>query len=424
VIKNAQLYSIFILVFLLTALAHAGLDRTADVLFNKNHVCVYQIRAIDISSGKKSCIGSGFAVSATGLLATNYHVVAEYVDEPERFRLECIGSDGSICKLSLVDLDIVHDLAIVSIENKTIPFLTFNNELPSKGIRMYAMGNPLDLGMTIIEGMYNGLIEKSLYEKILFSGSLNPGMSGGPSFDTRGNVIGINVSTEGNEISFLVPVKYLKMLLDSIAVRKPGTVLDFSKRIEQELFENQEHYMSLLLNRNWKSDTLGMCLIPREIDDIFKSWGDTKADSEMLYSVSSVYTVSNDDIYVSTTLTTGSIEIIYKWFESKLLGPTRFFRMLESKNEHMSIPNYDAKKELFSPNTHTRFVKISGQTWKTTMCIWKYKKYQRLHDMVLTMALVNHSKSSMIIQMKLLGVSKDKALEFSKKFMGALAWVK
>ena len=55
------------------------------------------------------------------------------------------------------------------------------------------MGNPHDLGMTIIEGTYNGLIQTSRFQKILFSGSLNSGMSGGPAMDDKGRVIGVGV---------------------------------------------------------------------------------------------------------------------------------------------------------------------------------------------------------------------------------------
>jgi hypothetical protein len=415
---------IICLIYTLYVLTYAINTNTADVIFQKSQNCVYQIRVIDISTQKKSSIGSGFAVSENGFLATNYHVVAEYINEPKRFRLECIGPDGALNSLKLIDLDIVHDLAIVLLSKDSIPFLPFKSNVPSKGTRIYAMGNPLDLGMTIIEGTYNGLIKQSLYEKILFSGSLNPGMSGGPSLDTYGNVIGINVSTSGNEISFLVPVNYLQQLLDSIKQRKPDSTINFTSRIEQELFENQERYMSLLLNTDWKSDTLGKCVIPREIDKIFKSWGETSADSEMLYTASFVYSVTNDDIYISPTLTTGSIGINYSWYESTQLSPSRFFRLLESHYENTSIPNFDAEKELMPPRTLSRFVTISEQTWKATTCIWKYKKFTRLHDVVMTLALVSKTNTCMMIELKLLGVSRDKALAFCEKFMGAIAWVK
>ena len=54
-----------------------------------------------------------------------------------------------------------------------------------KGERLYSMGNPLDLGFTIVEGTYNGPVERSYNERIHFSGAINPGMSGGPDRHRR-----------------------------------------------------------------------------------------------------------------------------------------------------------------------------------------------------------------------------------------------
>jgi S1-C subfamily serine protease len=53
------------------------------------------------------------------------------------------------------------------------------------------IGNPLDLGFTIVEGTYNGLVDKSYDERIHFSGSINPGMSGGPVAAATGASSGV-----------------------------------------------------------------------------------------------------------------------------------------------------------------------------------------------------------------------------------------
>jgi S1-C subfamily serine protease len=71
-----------------------GRTSTANELFTSSHQCVFQIRVIDNSSGKKSAIGSGFSISGDGLLATNYHVVANAITKPNRYRLEYVAFDG------------------------------------------------------------------------------------------------------------------------------------------------------------------------------------------------------------------------------------------------------------------------------------------------------------------------------------------
>lgn len=394
----------------------------ANELFTAFQQRVFQIRVIDNSSGKKSAIGSGFSISADGLFATNYHVVANVVTEPKRYRLEYVAYDGRVGSLHIRDIDVVHDLAIVSSDLAHSSYFLMGQTCYEKGSRIFSIGNPLDLGMTIIEGTYSGLIEGSLYEKIHFSGSLNPGMSGGPALDASGEVIGVNVSTAGQEISFLVPSIYLKVLLDTVRNRD-DTVL-FSKRIEQELYENQERYMEKLIGSEWKHDTLGRCLVPREMGNIFKCWGETEHDTDILYTVSYVNCTNNDDIYLTPDFVTGTIEFDYRWYETARLGRERFYRMLQRQFSDASVPNYSADNDLDEPESDTRFVSISGVNWKTTVCSWRYKKYPRLHDVVLKMALVDFPSQSMLVECKLLGVSKDNALSFFKKFMGALQWRK
>jgi serine protease Do len=417
---NSSAVSLLGILLCLTTGATPRGNRTADELFSAFQQRVFQIRVIDNCSGKKSAIGSGFSISNDGLFATNYHVVSDAVIEPQRYRLEYVAFDGRTGPLRTLDIDVVHDLAIVASDSVQASYLNLNLNMLQKGSRIFSIGNPLDLGMTIIEGTYSGLIEGSLYEKIHFSGSLNPGMSGGPALDASGAVIGVNVSTAGEEISFLVPATYLQKLLDTVRTRPSRVPVNFTRRIEQELYENQQRYMGKLLEDKWEQDTLGQCLVPRAMGGIFKCWGETEHDTDVLYTVSYVNCSNNDDIFLSSELTTGNIEFNFRWYETATLGSERFYRVLQRQFADALVPNYEAKNDLDEPESNTRIVAIGGADWKTTMCVWRYKKYPRLNDVVLKMAQVNRPSQSMIIELNLLGVSKEMALLFCKKFMGAL----
>ena len=162
----------------------------ARAVFAQSQPAIYQIRVIDEVTGEKSVIGSGFQVSADGLLATNYHVVSEAINKPDRYRVEYIDDQKNIGDLSVLDIDVIYDLAIARKTQATsaTAFLPLGTDGHPKGERIYSMGNPHDLGMTIVEGTFNGLMERSPYEQMLISGSLNPGMSGGPTVDSRGQV--------------------------------------------------------------------------------------------------------------------------------------------------------------------------------------------------------------------------------------------
>ena len=166
----------------------AGGERASE-LYAAMQNRVFQIRVIDIGSGDKTSIGSGFSIDDKGFLATNHHVVARYIQKPEKYRLEYVDFEGESGAIKLVDTDVVNDLVILECDCKGGPFFVLGEELALQGERIYSMGNPHDLGMTIIEGNFNGYIRTSRYQKILFSGSLNGGMSGGPALDGLGQVI-------------------------------------------------------------------------------------------------------------------------------------------------------------------------------------------------------------------------------------------
>ncbi len=262
--------------FLFSPLAQASMiDDEAKFFYNKYQDRVFQIRVIENASGKKSVTGSGFQITPDGHIATNYHVVSDFIYYPDLYRLEYVRPSGETGNLTLLDVDAVHDLAVVIGNDLHEAYIPLGSASLEKGTRIYSLGNPLDLGMSIVEGTYNGLLEKRLYEEIFFSGSLNPGMSGGPAVDGEGNVVGINVSGIfwGNQLCFLVPVHYLAALLEDVKKNTSKPVSNFYQRIEEQLIKNQEYFASVLLETDWKTEPLGDAVVPAEIADFIECWG-------------------------------------------------------------------------------------------------------------------------------------------------------
>ena len=190
-------------------ISHVVLANTASEIFQRQRLQVYQVQVIDRASGDTFSFGSGFQISADGHVATNFHVIASYLHQPEKYRMQLLKQDESTVDLKLLDIDVVHDLAIVFSSELGSDFMQLSSDKLANGDRLYSMGNPHNLGMTIIEGTYNGFVKHLRHQRILFSGSLNPGMSGGPAFNAKGEVIGINVAKGSEQISFLVPVNNL-----------------------------------------------------------------------------------------------------------------------------------------------------------------------------------------------------------------------
>ena len=146
---------------------------------------------------------------------TNYHVVAQAVLYPQQYRLEYLASDGRTGLLHVLAIDVPNDLAVVAADDLELPTLKLRTEIPAQGERAWSIGFPLDLGLTITEGVANGLVENSIEQRIHYTGAINGGMSGGPALDRRGRVYGVNVSlvTGRQLVGFIVPAKHIPALL-------------------------------------------------------------------------------------------------------------------------------------------------------------------------------------------------------------------
>ena len=402
----------------------SGAPDQADTLYRSCRDSLYQIRVIELTSGKKAGIGTAFGVSTNGLLATNYHVVQDVVDHPNLYRLECAGADGKPVAGKIIDVDVVHDLAVVLREDRPAARLTLSRTPIEKGVSVFSFGDPLDLGMAIVTGTYNGIMEKRFHEQALFSGSLNPGMSGGPAVDRDGQVIGINVSTMGQQIGFLVPVKYLTALLDRLSDAGLDAPLDLHPRIEQQLFDDQLQFMSRLMDAEWVHDRVGAALVPRISTDILDWWGRADSDTEALYEHTVASCASRERTRLSSSFETGLFVYQCEWYASKGLIPPRFYSLLAGEFEDTAKLNAAKKDDVTNFETRSAFVRMAGRDWLVVFSARNYKRYPRLYDLVVKMASVSDFDRALLVDLALCGVSEDSGLAFVNKFMEEMQWQK
>jgi len=136
--------------------------------------------------------GSGFFISPDGYIATNNHVVEGAATLTVRTK------DGRSLPAKLVGRDPATDLAVVKVEGKAFPFVTFEDSArPRVGDWVIAVGNPFGLGGSATAGIVSGLArrevgESSYVDYMQIDAPINRGNSGGPTFDVRGRVVGIN----------------------------------------------------------------------------------------------------------------------------------------------------------------------------------------------------------------------------------------
>lgn len=172
-------------------------------------------------------LGSGFIVSADGYLVTNNHVVTpegQGVVESITVTLP----DGSEYPAKLIGKDAASDLAVLKITaGKPLPFVKFGDSRASRvGDWVVAIGNPFGLGGTvtagIISAVYRNTGQGGAYDRYLQTdAAINQGNSGGPMFDMKGQVIGINraiFSPSGGSvgIGFAIPAETAAPIVDQL----------------------------------------------------------------------------------------------------------------------------------------------------------------------------------------------------------------
>ena len=393
----------------------------AQRIWDKYGDAIYQVQVIDLNSDTKNSIGSGFQFSKDGLIATNYHVVAEALQRKENNRLEYLHDKGEKGPLKILIADVAHDLAILKMDKPGKVYVDLGRSDLPKGSRLFSLGNPHDIGFTIIEGTYNGVSKESFIDKIHFSGSLNPGMSGGPALSHDGKVVGVNVLTAGNNISFLVPVEPLKALVAEQAALKEGYdfLANANTHIEEQLLKAQQKVADILLGKEpWKTVPFGTFTVPGRISLAFKCWGDTTKQEKQPYREYSRSSCSSQDrLFLDNSLDTGTLSYNFNSLSaSDKINPTRFYNYYETQFQNHY--GFGAREEdVTNFDCNTKFVDIAEHRWKAAFCARQYKKYPRIYDMQLYLALIDNPRFGLMASLNTQGMSKDTSLKLAEKFM-------
>ncbi len=164
--------------------------------------------------------GSGFIVSADGIILTNAHVVRDATEvtvkltDRREFRAKVLGSDPKT------------DVAVLKIDAKNLPVVPLGSTRDLKvGEWVLAIGSPFGLENTVTAGVVSAkgraLPDDSYVPFIQTDVAVNPGNSGGPLFNTRGEVVGINSQiyshTGGYQgLSFAIPIEVATKVKDQI----------------------------------------------------------------------------------------------------------------------------------------------------------------------------------------------------------------
>jgi len=161
--------------------------------------------------GKEDGVGAGFVVSSNGLIATSLHVIGEgrpfkvqFPDGTTREATEITGWDRTL------------DLAVFRVNATNLPALPLgDSDDLRQGATVLAIGNPLGLKHSVVEGVVSARRDFNGVEMIQLAIPVEPGNSGGPLLDLQGNVYGLLTmkSAMTANLGFATPINELKPML-------------------------------------------------------------------------------------------------------------------------------------------------------------------------------------------------------------------
>ncbi len=163
--------------------------------------------------GKQEGLGSGFILTADGLIATNMHVIGEA--RPITVKLR----DGRTFPVTKIEASDRHlDLAVLKIEATDLPAIALgDSDVAAQGNSVLALGNPQGLRNSVVAGLLSGKQEIEGQTMLQLAMPIEQGNSGGPLIDLDGKVLGIVTlkSLVTDNLGFAVPINALKPLLEN-----------------------------------------------------------------------------------------------------------------------------------------------------------------------------------------------------------------
>lgn len=405
--------------------AEVPVSNAAQRIVERTRARLVQVRTLLKTQDSQSSVGSGFLVSEEGHLITNFHVVSDYALQPDRHRLVYAGADGQQGGLQLLAVDVIHDLALLKpVEPKAFAgrgALSFRADAPARGARIYALGNPLDVGFAVMEGSYNGLAERGFLPTLFFGGSLSAGMSGGPAVDETGQLVGINVAArrDGEQVSFLVPASFAQALLARGRQAKPMTAPAYPE-VTRQLLAHQAELTRRFVAQPWRSAGHAKYQIPVPQETYMRCWGQGSPQAGRGLQFERSDCEMDSRVFVTNSLSTGYLTARHEAYDGHKLGALRFAQRYSASftNEFFGRSN----RHRTAAQCREETVDRAGLPLRALVCVSAYKKLPGLYDLSVLTATLDQSTAGAQGRFDAYGVSFDNALLLTRHYLEGYAW--
>lgn len=221
-------------------------SKTAVDVYEQTHKSIVYIESINFK-GDVGSVGSGVIIS-NETVATNCHVIKD----ASQIKVTA-GNNKLIAEIQYSDAD--RDVCSLKVAGLFgLPVVVGSTKTLKIGSKVFAVGAPKGLNLTISDGIVSSLREVEGGQYIQTTAAISPGSSGGGLFDENGALVGLTAFyiTEGQNLNFAVPVEWVKELRFRSS-RKASNYDSITQWINKSIYlENRKDWPSLLDHSlNW-----------------------------------------------------------------------------------------------------------------------------------------------------------------------------
>jgi serine protease Do len=406
-------------------LAEQPLSNAARVRLDRARDSVVQIRGFFGDAGTSAFHGSGFAATADGLIITNYHVVSEVVLHPRQYRLEYVTSDNRTGRLQVYAIDVRNDLAVVKADELMLPPLRLRTDIPGQGARAYSIGFPLNLGLTITEGVANGLVSNGLDQRIHYTGAINSGMSGGPALDAGGAVYGVNVSVIAARqlVGFVVPARHVAPLL--ARARAPIEKTHSARQAQDMVASQVLAYQSTLFEPGPQPEatqTVFGFTLPTQIGPAIDCSTTGTSETTQQMRTETIGCTARARVSIQAGLDVGDIRYQHRVMRTDGLHPLQFAQRVNLIAQ--GYPRYGSALHVAPFACNEELVSLDGFDARVRTCARQYRLFSSLYDIAVTVTSINSSTSAVVSQLDLRGVGFEPGMQFVRRYLEAMRWTR
>ncbi len=262
---------------------------TAEAVFKRVSPSVVVVESLD-AKGSVVTLGSGVVIAqpskydslarkfggwrVSGDVVTNRHVIEDGI----AYQVE---QNGKTWPAKLIRVDPDHDLAELSVDGlDDTPLQVRNSSTLAVGEKVYAIGAPEGLELTISEGLISGLRDFDNGRVIQTSAAISPGSSGGGLFDAEGRLVGITTFylKGGQSLNFALPAERIAALLERPKANAQAAASAWKAGLGWDgqalVFELTGNWQGLLeLAQNWTAHEPAESVAWRELGDAYNHLG-------------------------------------------------------------------------------------------------------------------------------------------------------